>query len=143
MKSYLRTIRFNPNEYYKIRDYLKMNTSFESISSLGRVAIMDFIANKQAMELRPLTHINRDKRPSFLWDYDLTEFQVHEILRHAPFNERKWLIGRILEHARFKEVFKYLSVQEIKEALPHLRLKPDLKRHWKMAVDLWTSPSKS
>ncbi len=143
-KSILKTIRFSSKEARAIADYLRQNPSLDSISSLGRVAIMEFIRTRTALSLHPLCERPRHARPSFLWDYDLTEAQAHEILRHAPFDQHKWLMARILERARLEEVFHYLPIEQIHDALPHLRLPPAVKRHWQEAIALWTSrPSTS
>lgn len=127
-----------------MKAYLRRNPVFESVSSLGRVATMEFIRTQRALPLSTLHETVATQRPSFLWDYDLTEAQVHEILRHAPFDQRKWLIARILERLRPPEVFRYLSVEEIQQALPRLRMDERVKRHWQEAIELWTStPSRS
>jgi len=116
--------------------YLKNNPSFESLSSLGRIAIMEFIRTREVLELKP-TEECVGGRPKFLWDYDLTETQVHEILDHASMAQKKWLIGRLLETLRPPEIFHYLSVDQIDSALPHMRIDPKTKRHWQEAVSLW------
>lgn len=143
-KSVLKTIRFAPGELREIQQYLRGNPSFESISSLGRVSMMEFIRTRRMLSLHPLERSQRGERPSFLWDYDLTETEVQEILQHAPMDQRKWLIARILERAPLPEVFRYLTVRQIQESLPHLRIGPKIKRHWEEAVELWTTdPSRS
>jgi hypothetical protein len=142
-KSVLRTLRFSPKEMQEIDRYLKQNDSFESISSLGRIAVMEFIHNRRSMALRPLSAFESgQKRPSFLWDYDLTEAQVMEILHHGSFEKRKWLIGRILERLGPPEVFRYLSMEDIQDALPNLRINGRIKEHWKEALEIWMSAPK-
>lgn len=137
-KSVLTTIRFTPKEFKTIEGYLKQNPSFESFSSLGRVATMEFIRSKELLRLRPITSAATLGRPWFLWDYDLTEAQVHEILQHSPFDQRKWLIARILERLRLPEVFRYLTIEQMAEALPRLRMDSKIQRHWQEAIALWT-----
>ncbi len=123
-----------------VKAYLRHNPWFDSISSLGRVATLEFIRRKTALPLQPVSRGTPSERLAFLWDYELTEFQVQETLRHAPFDERKWLIARILERLGPPEVFRYLSLEEIAQALPALRLDPKIARHWQEAVALWTAP---
>jgi hypothetical protein len=143
-KSILKTIRFTPTEEQSINEYLRRNRAFDSLSSLGRVAVMEFIRTRTTLPLSPLSHERTPARPSFLWDYDLTEAQVHEILQHEPFEQRKWLIARILERAPLEEVWRYLTMEQIRDALPHLRMDPKTQRHWQEAIELWTSrPSRS
>ena len=138
-KSVLTTIRFAPEEAREIKAYLRRNPAFASVSSLGRVATMEFIRTRTALLLSPGT--GAAKRPWFVWDYDLSEAEVQETLRHAPFAQRKWLIARLLERLRPPEIFAYLSVEEIHQALPHLRMDPKVQRHWQEAVEVWTSPT--
>jgi hypothetical protein len=136
-KSILTTIRFTPKEFKAIEGYLKQNPSFESFSSLGRVATMEFIRSNEQLRLRPITEAATPRRPWFLWDYDLTEAQAHEILQHSPFEQRKWLIARILERLRPPEAFRYLTAEQIADALPRLRMDPKIQRHWQEAMALW------
>ena len=142
-KNILKTIRFTPTEAKAINDYLRRNRVFDSISSLGRVAVMEFIRTRTTLRLSMVSQHSAQARPSFLWDYDLTEAQVHETLQHEPFEQRKWLIARILERCPFQEVFRYLTIDQIRAALPHLRMDPRTTRHWQEAVELWSQPSTS
>lgn len=143
-KNVLKTIRFTPTEEKAINEYLHRNRAFDSLSSLGRVAVMEFIRTRAMLPLSPLSPERTQTRPSFLWDYDLSETQVHEILQHEPFEQRKWLIARILERAPLEEVWRYLTMEQIRDALPHLRMDPKTQRHWQEAIDVWTSrPSRS
>lgn len=139
MKNILKTIRFTPTEEKSINEYLRRNKAFDSLSSLGRVAVMEFIHTRTTLTLSPISQHSAQARPSFLWDYDLTEAQVHEILQHEPFKQRKWLIARILERAPLQEVWRYLTMEQIRDALPHLRMDPKTQRHWQEAIELWTS----
>jgi hypothetical protein len=137
-KSVIATIRFNREEMAELERYLRRNASFDSLSSLGRVAMMEFIRTRTALNLQPSLGQRGGKRPWFLWDYDLTEAQVHELLTHAPFEQRKWLLGRMLERLGPGEIVRYVSLEVLQQALPHLRLDEKVKRHWEEALELWT-----
>jgi hypothetical protein len=139
-RSVIATIRFNHKEMQQLQRYLQHNDYFDSLSSLGRVATMEFIRTKTALALQPNVGQSSGKRPWFLWDYDLTEAQVHELLTHAPFEQRKWLLGRMLERLGPNEIVQYVSLEALQQALPHLRLDAKVKRHWEEAIALWTSP---
>ena len=102
---------------------------------------MEFIRTRRALPLCPSTGGAGNVRPWFLWDYDLSEAQVREILAHASFEDRKWLLARMLERLGPNEIVGYIPLQEIEKALPHLRLGEKLKRHWKEAVELWKKPA--
>jgi hypothetical protein len=63
------------------------------------------------------------KSPYFVWDYDLSENQVKTILKKGDETTQNWLVGRILESAKFADVWKYLSLSQIKQLFPKLKLK--------------------
>ncbi len=135
------TIRFSRKEMGVMKRYLRRNAYFDSISSLGRGATMEFIRTSTSLSLQPNREQDNWKRPWFLWDYDLTEAQVRELLTHAPFEQRKWLLGRMLERLGPEEIVQYVSLDEVRQALPHLRLDEKVKRHWEEAIALWTKPA--
>ena len=139
-KSILTTIRFTPHEAKEIKGYLRQNPALATMSSLGRVATMEFIRRRTALPLRP-SRGREPQRSWFVWDYELTEAEAQEILHHAPFEQRKWLIARLLERLRPPEIFQHLSLEQIQTALPHLRMDAKVKRHWEEAVEVWTSPA--
>ena len=76
-------------------------------------------------------------RPYFLWDYDLTGDQVYAILRGNNEVEKLWLTARILTHAKFEDVWQYLSLDYILKVFPKLRLSPKTKQAWERALNVW------
>lgn len=76
-------------------------------------------------------------RPYFLWDYDLTDDQVRDILRGPNEFDRQWLLARILESAKYEDVWKYTTLTEIKEVYPHLKLRKPIQRAWDLALNVW------
>ncbi len=141
-KSVVATMRFARKEMAELEAYLRHNPFFDSLSSLGRVATMEFIRTRKGVALHPSLGQEGLRRPWFLWDYDMSEAQVHEILTHAPFEQRKWLLGRMLDRLGPAEIVRYVSLETLREALPHLRLDPKITRHWEEALTLWISPSR-
>lgn len=141
-KTRLRTVRFAPTEWVQVEDYLSQNPIFESFSALARVATLSFVGESNVVRLQPVEAKARKSRPRFLWDYDLNEVQVREILgRPGLSKEKRWLIERILTQARFNEVFDYLDLSSIRLALPHLRLPPKIKKRWTYALERWSTVS--
>ena len=136
-KEYLQTVRLTKEEKKRTDQFLKLNPIFESFSSLARAAIIDFVGEAKTLALKPTSSFSQ-KKPYFLWDYNLTEGMVKEILSLPSLDKKKWLIARILVHCRFQDVWKYLSISEIKEAIPFLRMSQRKKEHWQYAIDLWT-----
>lgn len=78
-----------------------------------------------------------DATPYFLWDYDLTESDVRGVLHGENETERLWMAGRILEHARFEDVWKYLTISEVVTMFPKLRMRAWLKEAWKRTLNVW------
>ncbi len=77
-------------------------------------------------------------RPYFLWDYNLSEKQVHGILKGEDKVKKQWIVTRILESASFDDVFKYLTLSEIRQLVPGLKMKKSVKRAWERALDAWS-----
>lgn len=138
-KSELKTIRFHPEETKKIEAYLEQNPVFESFSSLGRVATLSFIGQASTLHLQPVSEEANQKRPSFFWDYDLSEWEVREILRNPGLPpQKKWLMERILSQARFEEIMNYLEIEEIERWLPSLKLPQKIGVRWSYALKRWS-----
>ena len=78
----------------------------------------------------------KEKPPSFIWEYDLSHGEILEILR-GPQKQRLWLVAKILEHGKWEEIWKYLTLRQIKMDLPYLRLPDKTKRHWQYALSRW------
>lgn len=81
--------------------------------------------------------IRKKNRPYFIWDYDLSEEDVRRILKSGDENTRLWLITRILESAKYDDVWKYLTLKEILKVFPQLRLKKPIKEAWENAFKAW------
>lgn len=136
-KDYMQTMRLSGSEWKDVQFFLKANPFFDSFAALARTAIAEFIRHRQTIETYPVPKTSLKARPYFLWDYNLTEEDVHLILAYRDLTKKKWLIARILEHARFKDVWNYLSLKEIMTAFPHIRMSPKKKEAWQYAIDLW------
>lgn len=77
------------------------------------------------------------KRPYFLWDYDLTEADVFRILHSGSFQEKSWITTRILESAKYEDIWRFLSLSDIKKIYPSLALKKPVKDAWDWALSVW------
>jgi hypothetical protein len=68
--------------------------------------------------------ITPDKqRLYFLWDYDLSDEEVRHVLHSGTPTEKAWLITRILEYARWEDIWRYLTVADIRQHFDHLRFR--------------------
>lgn len=80
-----------------------------------------------------------EKRPYFIWDYDLSDQDVHQILHHGDRTERAWLITRILEYCKWEDIWRYLTVADIQRDFKWLRFRHSQDRElWAYALDRWT-----
>jgi len=77
------------------------------------------------------------ERPYFLWDYDLSEADVRAILRSGEGQEKAWLVSRLLESAAYEDVWKYLTLAELRAIFPNLQLKPPVRAAWEFALQVW------
>jgi hypothetical protein len=78
------------------------------------------------------------RRPYFFWDYDLTEEQVRGILRSGDETEKAWVITRILEYARWEDIWRYLTVDDIRQNFERLRFRwPQVRDLWAYALKVW------
>ena len=77
------------------------------------------------------------QKPYFLWDYNLTDKQIRKILKSGNEYSRQWLIGRILESAKFEDVWKYLHIREVLEIFPTLKMRSQIKQVWEKAFKAW------
>lgn len=80
-----------------------------------------------------------DERPYFLWDYNLTDADVRRILAGPNETDRRWLIGRLLEAARFEDIWKYLKLKDVTNVFAQLKLRSQIKRAWQRALQVWES----
>ena len=77
------------------------------------------------------------KRPYFLWDYDLTEEQVREILRGDNKTERQWMMARILTNALYEDVWSYIRLSDLDREFANLRMRPEVHEAWSHALTVW------
>lgn len=76
-------------------------------------------------------------KPYYLWDYDLTEDDVRRILRGENQTDKIWILSRILESARFEDVWKYTSLSDVRSMMPVLKIKKPIRQAWERALAVW------
>lgn len=79
----------------------------------------------------------KQNRPYFLWDYDLSEDDARRILTGPDYSTKLWLTARILEAARFEDVWKYLKLKDIVAVFPELKLRAPIRQAWRRALLVW------
>lgn len=76
-------------------------------------------------------------RPYFLWDYNLTESDVHRLLKDGNRDTKIWLMSRILSSAKFDDVWKYITLSELVKFFPYTQMRHSLKDTWSLALRTW------
>lgn len=77
------------------------------------------------------------KRPYFLWDYNFSDLEVKKIIKRGDKFTRNFLVSRILESAKFEDVWKYITLENLVIIFPELKLKKEIKQIWKKAFQAW------
>lgn len=77
------------------------------------------------------------EKPYFLWDYNIAAGKIKKILSSSDETAKRWLAARILEHAHFRDVFKFLTVGQITNIFPKLKLRPRSRLYWQRALNAW------
>lgn len=77
----------------------------------------------------------------FIWDYDIRRPELVEILKRKDSPERLWAIGRILRYAPQKEVLELLTLDDIREVLPHVDLPNRQRKLWEAYLAHWSRDS--
>lgn len=83
-----------------------------------------------------LKYMSND-RPYFLWDYQITEQGVRDILNGSDVAAKTLLITRIVESARYDDVWKYITPAELVRVFPQLTLKKPVRKAWEYAFSVW------
>lgn len=75
----------------------------------------------------------------FIWDYDLTDTDIRAILRGNDEEQKAWLTARLLESARYEDIWNYISLAELRDIFPKLQLKPQVRCAWEFALAMWAN----
>ncbi len=129
LKINLKTIRFTTGETKDLEAFVTTHPGVASFSKLVRAALREYIKKNKGQTTVPPS-------PSFLWEYQLHEEDIFDILG-GPQKNRLWLEAKILEHGKWEEVWHYLTRKQIEEDLPFLRLPKKTKSHWQYAINRW------
>jgi hypothetical protein len=75
----------------------------------------------------------------FFWDYDLSERDVRRIVREGNLAEKAWVISRILEYAKWDDIWRWLSLADIRRNFERLSFRRAQDRElWAYALERWT-----
>jgi len=77
-------------------------------------------------------------RPYFLWDVDLTEAELRDRLKVADPDARAQWEACVMREARFEDVWRYLSLDQILKDWPWITRHLGRRRaFWKFLLDGW------
>jgi len=80
---------------------------------------------------------------SVFWDYpdyadeNTLRLSIQKCREENNIGMYKWLLRRLLEHGRSVDVFRYVSVEEIKTHLNDLQLTDYTTRKWRRLVEVY------
>jgi len=85
------------------------------------------------------TGASGNHRLYFFWDYDLTGDDVRSMVRDGDPVEQAWVVSRILEYAKWDDIWHYVSVADIQRNFELLTFRCAQDRElWAYALDRWT-----
>lgn len=84
--------------------------------------------------------VDRNGRPYFLWDCQLTLEQFERGLRDSDPEARAYLVGKLMRQAKPDDVFSFVSPKTIRELWPRLeRYLGQSREFWAWLFERWES----
>jgi hypothetical protein len=81
---------------------------------------------------------DENAQPSFIWDVPVTVRELREHLRHPDPRIRAQWLGRVLREARYQDVWKFVTVDEVLEQFPLVqRHLGRMRRFWEWLLEGW------
>jgi hypothetical protein len=117
-----------------VRKGLESGTTFRPTRQTPFCGKIPSKINKRSM--------NMAKRLYFFWDYDLTDDDVQKILASDNEMEKVWVMSRILQSARWEDIWKYVTPDDIRQNFEKLQFRtPHLRDLWHYALTIWRQPN--
>ena len=70
----------------------------------------------------------------YFWDYKLTASDLRAIFASKNPIKKRWALARLVESAPLEEIWKYITLDELRQEFPHLKLKQPVRRVWEKAL---------
>jgi hypothetical protein len=86
-----------------------------------------------------MTQPNTRKRLYFFWDYDITEEDLRAILNGDNEVEKAWAMTRLLEAAKWDDIWRFIKLRDLREWFPKLQLRPQTRQVWEYALKVWNT----
>jgi hypothetical protein len=79
------------------------------------------------------------ERPYFVWDYDLTDEHARAILAGDNEFEKIQMMTRIMESARWDDIWRYLTLSQICAHWDKIRprMRREIRDLWAWALEVW------
>ncbi len=90
---------------------------------------------RSATRVWPTTADEWELRPYFILDYDMSWRELRDHIRSERDSEHAWAVARILDGARWTDIWRLLTPADIMRALD--RLPRQLRRTWTDALRAW------
>jgi len=78
-----------------------------------------------------------DLAKQIFWDYDMTDAKMRRMLKSGTDWEKRFVASRILERAPFAQVWKFLTLKQVRELFPNLKFRSQMKEVWAQALKVW------
>ena len=79
-----------------------------------------------------------NKRLYFFWDYDLSGDDIRGIVQNGDPMEQAWVVSRILEYAQWDDIWRYLTLDDIRRNFDQLSFRRAQDRElWAYALERW------
>lgn len=72
-----------------------------------------------------------------VWEYDMDVNHLVGHIRNKDSSQRLWAIGRVLKFAKWEDIRRLLTVDDIEEALPHVDLPEKRRTMLEQALPVW------
>jgi hypothetical protein len=72
-----------------------------------------------------------------IWDYDEDVNDLRRYIQDKGSAQRMWAIGRILKYAKWEDIKRLLTVEDIEEALPYIDLPGKKRKMLERAIEVW------
>jgi hypothetical protein len=85
--------------------------------------------------------VSERPRKEIIWEYDLKVDDLGTFIKDKSSPQRLWAIGRILKFAKFEDIRRMLTMEDIEDSLPHVDLPEERRRILEQALPIWRHAS--
>lgn len=88
--------------------------------------------------------VDQQSRPYFLWDMDMTLDSFRSALLDSDPEKRAYFVGKLMRQAKPDDVFRFVSVSEIRELWPSLgRYLGRTTAFWTWLLEAWSTEKRA